>query len=227
MRHRHAQRCALLVALCRAVAGSSAAPDERFDFYDLEKQRAQQGLRMTHYDYPAYGETECKHLIDVQPWSPGGQIPFSCLLDRMKRLYLIAQDIWCIGSESRMKQTALDDDPSPLTAGLQLEEGPEQSPLRAAGGAAQEAESPLRAAGRAAREAESPLRAAGRAAREELMAEAASFLQMHSEAAPGKPVAPINIPQIQKVMRGLLFMLREANEMIDHVKNSNGVAGAP
>ena len=227
MRHRHAQRCALLVALCRAVAGSSAAPDERFDFYDLEKQRAQQGLRMTHYDYPAYGETECKHLIDVQPWSPGGQIPFSCLLDRMKRLYLIAQDIWCIGSESRMKQTALDDDPSPLTAGLQLEEGPEQSPLRAAGGAAQEAESPLRAAGRAAREAESPLRAAGRAAREELMAEAASFLQMHSEAAPGKPVAPINIPQIQKVMRGLLFMLREANEMIDHVKNSNGVVGAP
>jgi len=227
MRHRHAQRCALLVALCRAVAGSSAAPDERFDFYDLEKQRAQQGLRMTHYDYPAYGETECKHLIDVQPWSPGGQIPFSCLLDRMKRLYLIAQDIWCIGSESRMKQTALDDDPSPLTAGLQLEEGPEQSPLRAAGGAAQEAESPLRAAGRAAREAESPLRAAGRAAREELMAEAASFLQMHSEAAPGKPVAPINIPQIQKVMRGLLFMLREANEMIDHVKNSNGVAGTP
>jgi len=209
------------------VAGSSAAPDERFDFYDLEKQRAQQGLRMTHYDYPAYGETECKHLIDVQPWSPGGQIPFSCLLDRMKRLYLIAQDIWCIGSESRMKQTALDDDPSPLTAGLQLEEGPEQSPLRAAGGAAQEAESPLRAAGRAAREAESPLRAAGRAAREELMAEAASFLQMHSEAAPGKPVAPINIPQIQKVMRGLLFMLREANEMIDHVKNSNGVAGTP
>ena len=227
MRHRHAQRCALLVALCRAVAGSSAAPDERFDFYDLEKQRAQQGLRMTHYDYPAYGETECKHLIDVQPWSPGGQIPFSCLLDRMKRLYLIAQDIWCIGSESRMKQTALDDDPSPLTAGLQLEEGPEQSPLRAAGGATQEAESPLRAAGRAAREAESPLRAAGRAAREELMAEAASFLQMHSEAAPGKPVAPINIPQIQKVMRGLLFMLREANEMIDHVKNSNGVAGTP
>lgn len=213
MRLRHAQRCALLVALCRATASSSSSPDERFDFYDLEKQRAQQGLRMTHYDYPAYGETECKHLIDVQPWSPGGQIPFSCLLDRMKRLYLIAQDVWCIGSESRMKQNALGDDPSPLIAGLQLEEGP--------------GESPLRAAGRAAQDMENPLRAAGRAAREELMAEAASFLQMHSEASPGKPVAPINIPQIQKVMRGLLFMLREANEMVEHVKNSNGVVGAP
>ena len=208
------RRATLLVALCQSAAGSTAAPDERFDLYDLEKQRAKQGLRMTHYDYPAYGETECKHLIDVQTWSPGGQIPFSCLLDRMKRLYLIAQDIWCIGSEARMKQNALADDPTPLTAGLlQLEEGPTESALRAAGGAV--------------REGESPLRAAGRAAREELMAEAASFLQMHSEAAPGKPVAPINIPQIQKVMRGLLFMLREADGMIEHVKNSNGVVGAP
>ena len=105
-----------LLALCFSCAAAAQpppaqddAPDQRIDFYELEAQRRAQGLRLTHYDYPPYGETQCKTLIDVQPWSPGGQIPFSCMMDRLKRLYLLAQDTWALGSELRAKQVALAD----------------------------------------------------------------------------------------------------------------------
>lgn len=192
------------VSLLSFIACAVAEEPQRVDFFELEKQRVAQGLRLTHYDYPSYGEAECKTLIDDQAWAPGGQIPFSCLMDRLKRLYLIAQDIWSLGSEASMKQTALADDPTPLIAGLQTEEGAE-----ATGGATQ---------------LEDALRAAGRASQARLLEETAAFLQMESQA---QPVAPINIPQIQKLMRGLLFILREANEMVDKVKSGNGVTGAP
>ena len=205
---------AFAVATLLHSASAQTTPPERVDFFELEKRRAEQGLRMTHYDYPAYGETECKTLIDVQAWSPGGQIPFSCLMDRLKRIYLLAQDIWSLGAEARMKQTALSEDPSPITSqDLQLEEGPEETATVEEGSA----NLPL----------EERLRAAGRAAQEELLAETASFLEMQSQAAPGQPIAPINIPQIQKLMRGLLFMLREASEMVEKTKSSNGVTGLP
>lgn len=200
-----------LLALCLSCAAAAQpppaqddAPDQRIDFYALEAQRRAQGLRLTHYDYPPYGETQCKTLIDVQPWSPGGQIPFSCMMDRLKRLYLLAQDTWALGSELRAKQVALADDPSALIAGLlQVGEGPEATAERAAAALEEE-------------------RAA---AAERILAETAAFLQMESQAA-ARPLAPINIPQIQKLMKGLLWMLKECATMIDMVSRTNGVTGA-
>ena len=41
-----------------------------------------------------------------------------------------------------------------------------------------------------------------------------------------RPLAPINIPQIQKLMKGLLWMLKECATMIDMVSRTNGVTGA-
>ena len=54
---------------------------------------------------------------------------------------------------------------------------------------------------------------------------AAAFLQVESQAG-AQPLAPINIPQIQKLMKGLLWMLKECATMIDMVSRTNGVTGA-
>ena len=50
-------------------------------------------------------------LIDETKWGPGGQVPLSCMMDRIKRIHLLAQDIWSVSSEASLKLTGRANNP--------------------------------------------------------------------------------------------------------------------
>ena len=99
-----------LASLPLAAAAASTA-DVPNSFKELLEQRRKEGFRLTYDDYPRYNEDECVRLIDETKWGPGGQVPLSCMMDRIKRIHLLAQDIWSVSSEASLKLTGRANNP--------------------------------------------------------------------------------------------------------------------
>ena len=97
-----------LASLPLAAATTTDVPNS---FKELLEQRRKEGFRLTYDDYPRYNEDECVRLIDETKWGPGGQVPLSCMMDRIKRIHLLAQDIWSVSSEASLKLTGRANNP--------------------------------------------------------------------------------------------------------------------
>ena len=187
-----------LASLPLAAAAASTA-DVPNSFKELLEQRRKEGFRLTYDDYPRYNEDECVRLIDETQWGPGGQVPLSCMMDRIKRIHLLAQDIWSVSSEASLKLTGRANNPK---------EWIDKQPAL------------LQAAEREA--------AAERAAPHEMEppgehpAAEPAFLETAAQ-----PVAPTTLPQIGSLLKALVEVLNHANEAVGHLASSNGAMAMP
>ena len=181
------------------AAAAATTTDVPNSFKELLEQRRKEGFRLTYDDYPRYNEDECVRLIDETKWGPGGQVPLSCMMDRIKRIHLLAQDIWSVSSEASLKLTGRANNPK---------EWIDKQPalLQAA-----EREA---AAERAAPHAMEPPG--------EQPAAAPAFLETAAQ-----PVAPTTLPQIGSLLKALVEVLNHANEAVGHLASSNGAMAMP
>ena len=232
----------LLRTLAAAALGQTVLKSEVRDFEELWAQRRAQGLRLTHLDFPPYAEGECARLIgeiNQARYAPAPlqcaphrcapvQVPLSCMADRVRRLFLLAQaraatrcprrpppfpphepraqDAWAIAAEATAKLGEKAENPGPAVSSLlqQWEGGADADGAAVAGS---------RAEGR--REgADSP----------EDAREGGAFLET---AAGASPLAPMGVPQMAELVRRLEWVLAETAAEVSELDPDKPSTGVP
>ena len=233
----------LLRTLAAAALGQTVLKSEVRDFEELWAQRRAQGLRLTHLDFPPYAEGECTRLIgeinNQARYAPTPlqrapyrcapvQVPLSCMADRVKRLFLLAQaraatrcpirpppfpphepraqDAWAIAAEATAKLGEKAENPGPAVSSLlQQWEG-----IASADGAPVAGS---RAEGRR-ESADSP----------EDAREGGAFLET---AAGASPLAPMGVPQMAELVRRLEWVLAETAAEVSQLDPDKPSTGVP